>query len=216
MDNGWADYPVELWNVQRPRDALDELPFWTWCTERCGDPILDLCCGTGRIAIPLAEQGREVLGADIMDLSLDRSFRLAIMPDWSFQVLLTQADQRSFLRSLRGTLIPGGTFAFNPFIPFHRERRLAEREGRYEWPPDPGYHHGGRRSVDPVTQIETRVEPGPHPIRPRHTTLAELELPLDLAGSVVSELYGGIDRRPFTGASDQDYTIIAKAHGQPA
>jgi hypothetical protein len=132
------------------------------------------------------------------------------MPDWSFQVLLTPEDQLSFLRSLRASLIPGGAFAFNLFIPFYRQRGLVERDGGYEWPPDPAYHDGAARSFDPVTQIETLIEPGPHQIRLRHTTLSELGLLFEVTGFSIEELYGDVDRRPFTGAADEDYTVIAR------
>jgi SAM-dependent methyltransferase len=236
MSNGWLGYPLELWNAQRPGDSLDDLPFWTYCAEKYGGPVLDLCCGTGRISIPLAEQGLEVVGVDlnpgfiacarertgaglpvsfqvgdITRLSPAGRFRLAIMPDWSFQVLLTTDDQLSFLHSLRTALVPGGAFAFNLFIPFHRQRGLVERGGGYEWTPDPAYHHGARRLFDHVAQIETLIEPGPHAIRLRHTTLPELRLLFDLTGFAIAELHGDTDRRPFTGAADDDTTIVVQA-----
>ncbi len=37
-----------------------------------GGPILELCCGTGRVAIPLAEQGFQVTGVDVSAAILER------------------------------------------------------------------------------------------------------------------------------------------------
>jgi len=218
-----------------------DLPFWQYCAEKYGDPILDLCCGNGRIAIPLAELGYEVVGVDInpdfialaqrqtremaqggrelkvtfkiqdiVSLKLGRTFQLAIMPDWSFQVLLTQEDQLSFLRRLRKHLVLAGAFAFNLFIPFYRQRGLIEKHGGYQWPPDPSYHSGASRSYDAVSQIETLVESNVHPVKLRHTNLSELKQLFRLTGFEIAELYGDVDRRPFTGNRDNDYTIIAR------
>lgn len=239
-ENGWISYPAEVWNQKRPPSLIDDLPFWLYCAEKHGDPVLDLCCGNGRIAIPLAKSGYDVVGVDInqhflgsaekqvrrmrragydlkvsfsaddiVGLKLQRTFRLAIMPDWSFQVLLTQEDQLSFLKRLRDHLMPGGAFAFNLFIPFDRQRGLTEKEGAYEWPPDPSYHSGAPRTYDPVTQIETLVESNIHLVELRHTSLSELELLFRLTGFQITELYGDVDRRAFTGGTAQDYTIVA-------
>lgn len=240
-ENGWISYPVDVWNEKRPPILLGDLPFWQYCAEKYGDPILDLCCGNGRITIPLADLGFEIVGVDvnrdfiasaqhrlkkmadtsrklkvsfhvgdIVNLELSRAFRLAIMPDWSFQVLLTQEDQLSFLRRLREHLVRGGAFAFNLFIPFHRQRGLIEKDGLYEWPPDPSYHSGAPRSYDLVSQIERLVESNVHPIKIRHTNLSELKLLFRLTGFEIVELYGDVDSRPFTGNTDNDYTIVAR------
>ena len=241
QNSGWSSYPVDVWNERRPPQKLGDLQFWKYCAERFGSPILDLCCGNGRIAIPLAELGYAVVGidvnegfiasaqkrasdllqsgkelaisfhaGDIVRLALNQHFRLAIMPDWSFQVLLTQEDQLSFLKALRTHLAPDGVFAFNLFIPFHRQRGLVKKEGKYEWPSNPSYHHGAPRTYDPVSQIETLVESNIHPVRLRHTSLSELTLLFKLAGFEIAEMYGDVDRRPFTGQADNDYTIVAR------
>ena len=240
--SGWASYPAELWNQRRPPGHLQDLPFWQHCAETYGSPILDLCCGNGRISIPLAQQGYEVVGVDlnpgfievarrrvasvakngeslkvsfqvqdIVHLNLERRFRLAVMPDWSFQVLLTQADQLAFLHALHRALLPDGAFAFNLFIPFNRQWGLVEQGGRYVWPPRPDYHHGAPRTYDPVTQIETLVESNVHPTQHRHTALSELQLLFQIAGFEIAVLCGDVDRRPFTGAASDDYTVVAAA-----
>jgi len=241
-ESGWIPYPVEIWDTSRPPRRIEDILFWRYCAEKYGDPILDLCCGNGRYAIPLAELGYEVLGVDInqgmissaqrwaekrseaghilkasfqvgdiVNLSLGRTFRLAIMPGWSFQVLLTQEDQVSFLRRLHKHLMPGGAFAFNLFIPFQRQRGLMEKDGVYEWPPDPSYHAGAPRTYDPVSQVETLVESDVHPIRLRHTSLSELKLLFLLTEFEIAELYGDDeDMRPFTGKGDNDYTMVAR------
>jgi ubiquinone/menaquinone biosynthesis C-methylase UbiE len=43
----------------------EDLAFWLSLARRTGGPILELACGTGRVMLPLAEQGFAVVGVDI-------------------------------------------------------------------------------------------------------------------------------------------------------
>ena len=45
--------------------GTQDLPFWTAQANRYGGPVLELACGTGRIAIPLAKEGFAVTGIDL-------------------------------------------------------------------------------------------------------------------------------------------------------
>jgi len=168
-----------------------------------------------RRAQETADAGRPVnatfVVGDIVQLDVGRAFPLVIMTSWTFQVLLTQEDQLAFLQQAREHLRPGGAFAFNLFIPFHRQRGLTEKDGLYHWPPNPNYHNGAPRSYDPTSQVETMVEHNVHPIKLRHTSLSELELLFRLTGFRLAEVYGDDeDMRPFTGKCDNDYTVIAE------
>ena len=105
--------------------------------------ILDMGCGTGRLAVALAERGHRVIGADPADgmlrvartrpgtehvrwiqstaaeLSLDERFDLIIMTGNVFQVFLEDDEVRATLRNLRRHLAPSGRLAFgtrNPLV----------------------------------------------------------------------------------------------------
>lgn len=54
-------------------DFDSDLPFWESCARDHGDPVLDLACGTGRIAIALAKAGFAVTGLEISESMLDRA-----------------------------------------------------------------------------------------------------------------------------------------------
>jgi ubiquinone/menaquinone biosynthesis C-methylase UbiE len=101
-----------------------------------GGPILELCCGTGRVAIPLARRGFEVTGVDISPemletfqhrepstisskLTLVRQditeldlgglrFPLAIIPFNSLLLITDFAAQCGALRTIAGHLSEGG------------------------------------------------------------------------------------------------------------
>jgi SAM-dependent methyltransferase len=112
---------------------------------RCGSPILELACGTGRVLLPLARQGYDVTGVDVSpamlevahrkvaaesladrvtlvqqdmrDLVLDRRFNLVFVAVNSFMHLLTLDDQLAALARVRQHLNPGGLFLLDLFNP---------------------------------------------------------------------------------------------------
>lgn len=96
--------------------------------------VLEVACGTGRVAIRLAREGFKVVGLDLSEVMLEvareksagmgnarwvqgdmrsfdlgETFGLAIIPGHSFQNLLTAADQAACLASIRRHLVTGGT-----------------------------------------------------------------------------------------------------------
>jgi len=109
--------------------------------------ILDMGCGTGRLAIALAERGHRVTGADpsagmmrvacgragaervrwidsdAAGLVLETRFNLIIMTGHVFQVFLADDEVSAALRNLRRHLAPGGTLAFETRNPLVEEWR---------------------------------------------------------------------------------------------
>jgi ubiquinone/menaquinone biosynthesis C-methylase UbiE len=98
-----------------------------------GGKALELACGTGRVAMRLAQDGTEVVGLDVsppmLDVAREKSrglsrmrwvqgdmrafdlgetFALAIIPGHAFQNLVTAADQVTCLECIRRHLAPGG------------------------------------------------------------------------------------------------------------
>jgi len=108
--------------------------------HRCGSPILELGCGTGRVLVPLARAGYAVTGldnspamlararrrlaaqsprvrtrvnliqADVRDFALAQRYTLAFIALNGFMHLLTREDQLRALRCIHRHLVPGGTF----------------------------------------------------------------------------------------------------------
>lgn len=111
-------------------------PFFSELALEAGGPILELACGTGRVAIPLARQGFDVSGldltpgmltrarqlagdlaidwhhADARDFQLGRQFQLIYMTGNAWQAFLTRADQEALLARVRAHLLPAGFWAF--------------------------------------------------------------------------------------------------------
>ena len=121
-----------------------DLPLWRELARERGDPILDLGCGSGRVALDLAGRGHAVTGldseralvdelarrarqrgadvdcvtADARSFSLDRRFALAIAPMQVAQLLGGAEGRRRMLEGVHAHLEPGGLFAVALADPF--------------------------------------------------------------------------------------------------
>jgi SAM-dependent methyltransferase len=70
---GWDDYaPFYDWENARTLGRRD-VPFWRTLALNAGGPVLELGCGTGRIALPLGRAGAHVIGIDRSDAMLVRA-----------------------------------------------------------------------------------------------------------------------------------------------
>jgi ubiquinone/menaquinone biosynthesis C-methylase UbiE len=124
-----------------------DVAFYVDQARRSEPPVLELCCGTGRILIPIAEAGVKVVGmdrspsmlavakaraaklgtevqgrielldGDMRGFSLGRRFALIMIPYRSFLHLLTTDDQRAALGRIREHLSDAGRLVFNVFDP---------------------------------------------------------------------------------------------------
>jgi SAM-dependent methyltransferase len=130
-------------------DTRVDVEFYLAFARRCGSPILELACGTGRLIIPLAEAGYEVFGVDLSENMLAvcrhkvkdkrlghrvqltqadmatfdlprKDFALTYIPVRSFMHLFTQEDQLSCLRRVYEHLRPGGYFIVDVYVPNYR------------------------------------------------------------------------------------------------
>jgi SAM-dependent methyltransferase len=124
-----------------------DLDFYLEEATKAGSPVLELGCGTGRILIPIAQAGIDIVGldrsqkmlsiakgkiaglppetrnhiqlreGDMRDFSLDQRFNLVLIPFRAFLHLLTSEDQRLALGRIREHLVEGGLLALNIFDP---------------------------------------------------------------------------------------------------
>jgi SAM-dependent methyltransferase len=126
---------------------VGDVDFYRRLARETGGPILEVGCGTGRVATALAADGHEVVGvdlsgpmlrvaerrraslardvagrlsfgeADMMTLDLGRDFALVITPSRVFQFALTSEAQRQALGALRSHLRPDGRLVLDLFDP---------------------------------------------------------------------------------------------------
>jgi SAM-dependent methyltransferase len=124
-----------IWHDVECGSYSADLALWEELAERTGGPVLELGCGTGRVALHLARRGYETVGLDIdpellaamaeratnlpvecvaadaADFSLDREIGLALAPMQFLQLLDDSDDRVACLRRVAATLRPGGLVA---------------------------------------------------------------------------------------------------------
>lgn len=112
-----------------------DLPLWEELAERAEGPVLDLGCGTGRVALHLARRGHRVVAvdhdpdliaalreraqglpvepvlADARSFELAETAALALAPMHVLQLLETAAEREACLSRVAAALGPGGRFA---------------------------------------------------------------------------------------------------------
>ena len=137
--DGWDEYaPFYDWENARTLGRRD-VPFWRNLAVNAGGTVVELGCGTGRIAIPLGKAGVPLIGIDRSQPMLERArkrvrrgrlgdrvrlvrgdIRFLPLPDDSsamvmapygmLQSLLREADLTATLRDVHRVLAPGGLF----------------------------------------------------------------------------------------------------------
>jgi SAM-dependent methyltransferase len=135
---GWDEYaPFYDWENARTLGRRD-VPFWRNLALNAGGRVLELGCGTGRIALPLGRAGVPIVGidrsapmlararrrvrraklqstvhlvrADVRRLPFRNPFSLVMAPYGILQSLLREADLAATLGAVHGALERGGTF----------------------------------------------------------------------------------------------------------
>jgi SAM-dependent methyltransferase len=123
-------------------DFLDDVDFYDNLARAVDGPILELGVGSGRVAIPLAQAGYDVVGIDnspamleqarlrleaegagegslelvegeMTDFRFERQFGMVFCAANTFQHMLTTKDQADCLRCAAKNLAPRGIFAMS-------------------------------------------------------------------------------------------------------
>lgn len=124
-----------IWHDVECGSYAADLPLWEELAAQAGGPVLELGCGTGRVALHLARRGHTVIGLDQdpellaalgergEDLSLgaieadarafqvDEPVALVLAPTHLLQLLPDAVQRRQSLRCIAAALRPGGLLA---------------------------------------------------------------------------------------------------------
>ena len=131
-----------------------DLDFYRAMARRTGDPVLELGCGTGRVAIPLALDGHRVTGLDTSEAQLERAQRKAA--DAGVEPKFVVADMRDFALDEPFALIivPANTFLLvapdDRFAALARIREHLASDGLFildVFQPDPSLIAGAQGAV---------------------------------------------------------------------
>src|SRR5690349_2294309 len=89
---------ADLYDHVVPYSAREDVKFFVEAARTWGGPVLEIGCGTGRVLIPTARAGIDIVGLDISPrMSEICRGNLAVEPEnVRSRVRLVQADMRNF------------------------------------------------------------------------------------------------------------------------
>jgi ubiquinone/menaquinone biosynthesis C-methylase UbiE len=134
----WAEIYDQVYS-----DVTEDICFYKNLATHVAGPILEIGCGTGRVTIPLAQEGCLLEAIDISEnmiallkskiknnnlniscytmdmknLNIPRKFPLIIIPFNGFQSMLSLSNQYECLTSIREHILPDGILSLDMFPP---------------------------------------------------------------------------------------------------
>ena len=161
----------------------EDLDMYQNFAESSGGPILELACGSGRVLLPLAQAGYEVVGVDtsapmlalaqqrveemgsslrceliqqdMVTMRLGRKFRMAFVALGSFAHLISRKEQQQALATIRTHLSTGGLFLLD----------ISNADARYMEDLSGQVLHQGTWQQDDGTMLTHFVSPASSPAR---------------------------------------------------
>jgi SAM-dependent methyltransferase len=207
--------------------VVEDVPFYVEEAVHSGGPVLELGVGTGRIAVPIAAAGIDVVGVDLSagmlevarecaalaaveldlrhgdmrDPPVDGTFPLVLCPFRSLLHMETDEDRRAALRAVSHRLAKGhGRFVFDVFSPGADD--IAETDGRW-LEREPGIWERADWNEETRTLIlRLRSDATETEMSLAWLSVAEWQELLRDEGFAVDAIYGWFDRSPWRGGED--------------
>lgn len=198
--------------------------------------VLELAVGTGRLAVPIADRGLDVVGIDASEAMLARlrARSTAVtavlgdmvddLPDGPFGVCLVAYNslfnlesaerQQACFRAVAARLAPGGSFVVEAFVPDDREgpavsvRSMSVNEVVLSISRhDPATQRAEGHFVQFVDGERVRLRPWAI----RYAPPAELDAMATAAGLELAARWEDVSRRPFGDESPQHVSVYRLA-----
>jgi SAM-dependent methyltransferase len=217
------------------RSVTEDVEFYVEHALAAGGPVVELAVGTGRIAVPVALAGIDVIGVDSspgmlevaraaaeeagvsdrVDLRLGdlreppvpERVPLVVCPFRSLLHMETEVEKLRALRAARELLELGGTFVFDVFSPSPED--IEETDGRW-LEREPGiFERADWDEAARTLSLSVRSDDGAATTFGLHwLSVAEWLRLLETAELDVENLYGWFDRRPHDG--DEDMVFVTR------
>jgi SAM-dependent methyltransferase len=210
------------------RSVTEDVGFYVDHALASGGPVVELAVGTGRIAVPMAQAGIDVIGVDSSPAMLEVARQaadaagvraridlrvgdlrappvpervpLVVCPFRSLLHMETEDEKLGALRAARALLEPAGTYVFDVFAP----SREDIRDTHDRWlEREPGIFERavwdeGSRTL----LLSVRSGDDEATFGLHWLSAPEWLRLLDRAGFEVQALYGWFDDRPYAGGED--------------
>lgn len=241
-DASYGEAIADLYDDMHPIPAEDAVAMLSELATLDGGAkggLLELGIGTGRLALPLAARGFDVVGIDASRAMVAQlrakpggerirvafgnfgetiagdNFATAFVAFNTFFALTSQAAQKQCFANVARQLGPGGTFVVEAFVPdiARFESGQSLRTGRLTVDGvvlEATRHDRATQTLD--TQLVVMTEKGTRlvPIVLRYAFPAELDLMAELAGMSLRDRFGSFARTPFTSQAMQHVSIYEK------
>jgi SAM-dependent methyltransferase len=217
------------------RSVTEDVAFYVDEALASGGPVVELAVGTGRIAIPIAQAGLDVIGVDSspgmlavargaaeeagvsnrVDLRLGdlreppvaERVPLVLCPFRSLLHMETEDEKLRALRAARGLLEPGGRFVFDVFSPSRED--ITETDGRW-LEREPGiFERADWNESSRTLTLSVRSDGAMTSFGLHWLSVPEWLHLLAMAGFAVDAVYGWFDRRPHE--RDEDMIFVTRA-----
>ena len=208
--------------------VIEDISFYVDEALAAGGPVVELGVGTGRIAIPTATAGVQVIGVDssggMLAVCADRAreagvaerldlrqgdmrrppvterVQLVTCPFRAYLHLASDEERLQALAAARDLLEPGGRLVFDVFAPSRED--IEETHGRWI-EREPGIDERADWDLDAQTlTLSVRGEQGASTMTLWWLEPSRWHALLAEAGLIVEACYGWFDRRPYAGGED--------------
>jgi SAM-dependent methyltransferase len=218
------------------RSVTEDVPFYIAEAHTAGGPIVELGVGTGRIAIPVAASGIDVIGVDSSpgmlevcrrqaelagvadridlrpgDLSsppVTERVRLVTCPFRAYLHLPDEDARVAALRAARELLEPGGKLIFDVFAP--RRDDIEETHGRWIEREPEIFERADWNEEARTLSLSVRGPSGEATMQLAWMTPDEWRAVIRRAGFEVEALYGWFDYRPYRRGGEDQVWIARK------
>lgn len=208
--------------------VTEDIDFYVEEALAAGDPVVELACGTGRIAVPIALAGLRVIGVDasvgMLEVARERAeaagvdalidlrhgdlrqppiperVQLVLVPFRSLLHMTTEADRARALAAAYSLLEPGGRLVFDVFAPGKDD--VETTHGRW-LEREPGiFERADWDGSERTLTLSVRRGEEASTMLLAWLSPAEWSHLLERVGFEVEEIYGWFDRRPYAGGED--------------
>ena len=208
--------------------VTEDIDFYVEEALAAGDPVVELACGTGRIAVPIALAGLRVIGVDgspaMLEVARERAraagvealvelrhgdlreppvaerVQLVVIPFRSLLHMTTDADRDRALAAAHSLLEPEGRLVFDVFAPGKED--VEATHGRW-LEREPGiFERADWDEGERTLTLSVRRGEEASTMLLAWLSPSEWSSLLERAGFEVEELYGWFDRRPYAGGED--------------
>jgi SAM-dependent methyltransferase len=218
------------------RSVTEDVAFYVDEALASGGPVVELAVGTGRIAVPIARAGVDVIGVDssramlavahnaaeeagvsdridlrvgdLREPPVAERVPLVICPFRSLLHMETEAEKLRALRAARALLVEEGRFVFDVFSPSRED--IEETDARWI-EREPGiFERADWDEWSRTLTLSVRSEGSTTSFGLHWLSVPEWLRLLDSAAFEVEAVYGWFDRRSYDGEEDMIFRTRAR------